>query len=104
MLRDNPKARQTLYVVAFCAASLALFMPMIPGTVGAQLATAFTSLSALATAAAATTALNNMTPAPPTPVRLIEPEEWPGITTNTADQFVSDLRGPDARHAERVPE
>ena len=102
MLRDNPKARQVLYIVAFVSASLALFAPMIPGSFGAQLAVAFTSLSALATAAATTTALNNLNSAPPPPpyepVRLIEPEPWPGINSETAEQFVSDLKGAPATH------
>jgi hypothetical protein len=64
MLRDNPKARQTLYIIAFAAAALALFAPLVPGAIGAALATAFTGLSALATATAATTAIQNLSPAP----------------------------------------
>lgn len=64
MLRDNPKARQTLYIVAFVAAAAALFVPLIPGAIGVGLASAFTGLSALATVTATTTAIQNITPAP----------------------------------------
>lgn len=61
-LSANPRARQMLYAIAFVAAALSLFAPLIPGAIGAALVTALTNLSALATTTATATALQNITP------------------------------------------
>lgn len=63
-LSGNPRARQILYAIAFVAAALSLFAPLVPGDLGHTLASALGNLSALATASATATALSNMSPAP----------------------------------------